>query len=150
MKRQQRVVWSKGMFLMPQHFQAQERFFGDELRFRSKLYNFAEWGVCDLDVDEEILANRSFRLRGCSGILPDGFAFDIPGTDPPPPSRPIQASFPPGQQTLDAYLAIPEHVHGSQNISYSESNHLRFEAEDSPVIDECDGQEEPVEIARAR
>jgi type VI secretion system protein ImpJ len=62
----------------------------------------------------------------------------------------VKGSFPPGQPALDVHLAIRERVHGSPNISHSESNHHRFEAEDSAVIDECDGQEEPVEIARAK
>jgi type VI secretion system protein ImpJ len=150
MKRQQRVVWSKGMFLMPQHFQAQERFFAEELRVRSKLYQFAEWGVFDLEIDEDQLANRSFKLRKCSGVLSDGLVFEIPSSDAPPPSRPIQSLFPPGQQTLDVFLAIAEEAHGMPSVSHAEAHPLRFEAEDSTVIDECDGLEEPVEIARAK
>ena len=34
MKSKHRVVWTKGMFLTPQHFQTQEHFFEANLNFR--------------------------------------------------------------------------------------------------------------------
>src|SRR5258708_4683638 len=108
MKRQHRVVWSKGMFLSPQHFQAQDQFVEDELRFRSSTALFAHWGVSELDIHEESIANRKFTLVRCAGLLPDGLAFSLPESDQAPLGRSFENIFPSDQQTLDVYLAVPE------------------------------------------
>ena len=41
MKRQPRVVWTRGMFLSPQHFQSQDQYFSDLIQFRLAASNFA-------------------------------------------------------------------------------------------------------------
>jgi len=55
MAKAQKVVWTKGMFLMPQHFQAQDEYFEQELNFRSNAATFANWGLTGIGVDEAIL-----------------------------------------------------------------------------------------------
>src|ERR1041385_5048668 len=108
MKNRHRVVWTKGMFLTPQHFQTQDQFFHDALQFRFAASNYANWGVTELNVDGEALANGNFRILSCSGIMPDGEPFDVPDTDEVPPSRSVAEHFPPTRETLDVFLAIPE------------------------------------------
>ena len=44
MRQLQPVVWSKGVFLSPQHLQAQDRFFEETLRFLSGALSFRNWG----------------------------------------------------------------------------------------------------------
>ena len=63
MKNRHRVVWTKGMFLTPQHFQTQDQFFEDALQFRFAASHFANWGVTELDIDSEALGNGLFRLN---------------------------------------------------------------------------------------
>ena len=60
------------MFLMPQHFQAQDEYFEQELNFRSNAATFANWGLTGIGVDEASLTNGFFTLRHCEGVLPDG------------------------------------------------------------------------------
>src|SRR5690242_958577 len=117
MKKLQKVVWSKGMFLTPQHFQTQEQYLEDSLHFRFAASNFANWGVITLGIDEESLANGVLRLRYCRGILPDGLLFHIPEADELPPSRNVEEFFPPTQPTLDVYLCIPEQRANARNFT---------------------------------
>jgi len=87
MKNRHRVVWTKGMFLTPQHFQTQDQFVEDALQFRFAASHYANWGVTELDIDSDGLGNGLFRLNRCGGIMPDGEPFDIPEADDLPPSR---------------------------------------------------------------
>src|SRR5215510_10990343 len=108
MKNRHRVVWTKGMFLTPQHFQIQDQFFEHNIQFRFAASHYANWGVSDLSIDSEALENGQFRLNKCVGILPDGEPFDIPDSDETPPSRSISEHFPPTRESFDIFLAIPE------------------------------------------
>ena len=117
MKNRHRVVWTKGMFLTPQHFQTQDQFFEDALQFRFAASQFANWGVTELDIDSEALGNGLFRLNQCAGIMPDGEPFDMPDTDELPPSRAVAEHFPPNRESLDVFLGIPENRPRARNVS---------------------------------
>lgn len=117
MKNLRRVVWSKGMFLTPQHFQVNDNFIEDSLQFRLAASLFANWGVTSLNIDQEALANGTFTLHQCRGILPDGLPFSFPESDATPSGRPIVEYFAPTQDSMDVYLAIPEHHPQSMNFS---------------------------------
>jgi type VI secretion system protein ImpJ len=117
MKNLRRVVWSKGMFLTPQHFQVHDKFIEDSLQFRFAASLFANWGITSLRIDQEALANGTFTLHDCRGILPDGLSFSFPDSDAAPAGRPIAEYFAPTQDAMDVYLAIPEHHPQSMNFS---------------------------------
>ncbi len=70
-----RVVWSEGMFLSPQHFQQQERFFELYCRQRIGLAHPGGIGFRDLVVDQDQLKSGKIYLREASGIFPDGTPF---------------------------------------------------------------------------
>jgi type VI secretion system protein ImpJ len=157
MKKLQKVVWSKGMFLTPQHFQTQEEYLEDSLHFRFAASNFANWGVITLGIDEESLANGVFRLRYCRGILPDGLLFHMPEADELPPSRNVEEVFPPTQPTLDVYLSIPEHRVNARSFTIAANaqaaqiagSMTRFVAQTEMVPDANAGSDEkPVQIGR--
>jgi len=61
MKNRNRVVWTKGMFLTPQHFQVQDQFFEDSLQFRAASSQFANWGVTELEIDRDGASSTSLR-----------------------------------------------------------------------------------------
>src|SRR5690349_5803095 len=103
MRNRHRVVWTKGMFLNPQHFQAQDQYFEDSLHFRFAASCYCNWGVTALDIDAEALANGLFRLVEAGGIMPDGLAFRMPGVDQLPPSRELGDFFRPSDRQLDVY-----------------------------------------------
>jgi type VI secretion system protein ImpJ len=152
MKNLQRVVWSKGMFLTPQHFQAHEEYIENVLQFRGTASSSCNWGLIHLSVDQESLANGLFSLRHCSGILPDGLVFSLPDSDAAPASREIGESFPPTQTDLDVYLALPEQRPRGRNVTLSPNGAVetstRYGAQPRPVVDETSGTEEkPVLVA---
>jgi type VI secretion system protein ImpJ len=154
MKKLERVVWSKGMFLTPQHFQAQDEYFEELLQFRFGASNFANWGFSGLSVDEAALANGQFTIRRAQGLLPDGLAFQMPQTDELPAGRPIEDFFPPTEETLDVFLAIPESRPLGRNFSLAAGSNggqtaTRFLAETRMLPDATAGADEKaVQMAR--
>jgi len=155
MKNLRRVVWSKGMFLTPQHFQSQDEYFEDSLQFRFTGSNFANWGLLTLGIDEESLANGLFRLRYCRGILPDGLLFHMPESDDLPQSRPLEEFFPPTQATLDVYLCVLENRPQGRNFTLtplepgSARDSTRFLADTYMIPDATAGADEkPVQLGQ--
>ena len=67
MRNRHRVVWAQGMFLTPQHFQTLEQYLEHSFHFRFAASHFANWGVTELEIDQEALANGVFRLETCRG-----------------------------------------------------------------------------------
>src|SRR5262249_18538586 len=80
-KRRSRVIWTKGMFLSPQHFQSQDLYFEDLIHFRFRASHFANYGVTKLEVDTDALSNGLFRIVAARGLMPDGEVFDMPNPD---------------------------------------------------------------------
>jgi type VI secretion system protein ImpJ len=155
MKNRHRVVWTKGMFLTPQHFQTQDQFLEDAQQFRFAASHFANWGVTELDIDSDALGNGLFRINKCSGIMPDGEPFEIPEVDEMPASRSVAGHFPPNRESLDVYLGIPEERPRARNVTIPGTESLaappatRYLAETRMFTDENLGSEEkPVQVAR--
>jgi type VI secretion system protein ImpJ len=154
MKHLQRVVWSKGMFLTPQHFQAQDEYFEQNLHFLATAASSVNWGLTGLAIDLEALSNGIFTIRHCRGILPDGLTFNIPEADAPPPGREIAEYFAPTDPELDVFLALPESRSPGKNITVVNGQAprtdvgTRYIGETRMVLDESGGLEQkPVQIA---
>jgi type VI secretion system protein ImpJ len=81
-----KVMWTEGMFLQPQHFQQQDRFLGRQLDARIAATVAWPWGYLSLQIDEAALLQGRVMLAAARGVLPDGLAFSIPGDDPAPPA----------------------------------------------------------------
>lgn len=141
MKNLRRVVWSRGMFLTPQHFQTQDNFLNESLHFRFTSSQFANWGVVKLEIDRDALTNGLFTVRNCQGVMPDGTVFSIPEPDPSPAGRQIAEQFPADQEALDMYLALPEHRSAGKNFTQGAELQAggattRYIAETLEVMDE--------------
>jgi type VI secretion system protein ImpJ len=150
MKQLQPVLWSKGTFLTPQHLQLQDRFLEDSLNFRLQALMFCAWGFSEIVLDEEPLADKQLAISRASGIFPDGLLFDIPGSDQPPPSKPLAEFFDPGVQDLDIYLTVPDYKQKGLNVAgLGRAAGSRYLAEIATVRDDNTGTgEKPVQIAR--
>ena len=142
MKNLRRVVWSRGMFLTPPTFSDHSTILlKTRLQFRFSASNFCNWGVVDMAMDQEALANGLFTLHHCRGVLPDGVVFSIPETDAPPSGRPVAENFTPTQDSLDVFLALPERRVEGKNVTQPADNQpggavTRFVAETLEVLDE--------------
>jgi type VI secretion system protein ImpJ len=143
------------MFLSPQHFQSQDQFFGDLLQFRSGASNFANYGVTELRIDAETLANGVCKLVAARGFLPDGEPFDMPESDELPPGREIAKLFSPDRKFIDVYLALPERKINARNVTLPAQRpaggpaETRYVTETRLVPDDNLGSDEkPVQVAR--
>jgi type VI secretion system protein ImpJ len=150
MRQTQPVLWTKGVLLSPQHFQTQDRFLEDLLEFHLSSLAFSAWGFSQLTIDREALAAGSFALSSAAGLLPDGLAFDMPGSDQAPPPKPLEGAFAQDQESLDVYLALPEYRYGGRNVSgMNQERDARYRAEELLRRDETTGQaERPIQVAR--
>jgi type VI secretion system protein ImpJ len=79
-----RVVWSEGLFLRPQHFQQQERHVERYIEGRSRSLRSHSWGFTELEIERDLLAIGKLALRRAVGVFPDGTPFAMPDDDPLP------------------------------------------------------------------
>jgi type VI secretion system protein ImpJ len=98
-----RIVWSEGLFLRPQHFQQQERHLEAWIEGRSAALRPWGWGFTELEIERDLLAIGKLGLRRARGVFPDGTPFAMPENEPLP--APIEI----GTQIRDqvVYLAVP-------------------------------------------
>lgn len=143
----QKVVWAEGMFLHPQHFQQQDRYFHHvchELHWQSTPYG---WGFSELGLDKNLLRQGKIALYKARGIMPDGTAFSIPQAIPQPPIIEIEDKC----RDVILHLAIPLQRAGGQNYSHEEDGRVaRYIIKQNPVMDETmtGGEQNIVEIAQ--
>ncbi len=150
MKQLQKVIWTKGVLLTPQHLQTQDRFLEDLLAFRLGAHAFCPWGFTRLESDREALAGGSLALSAAAGLFPDGVPFDIPGADAAPAPKALEPHWDPDRGRLDIHLAIPEHRPGGHNVSTARAaRDTRYIAEVVLLRDENTGlAEKPIQVAR--
>lgn len=81
-----KVIWSEGLFLRPQHLQQNDRYIESYVQGRcSTLRNYA-WGVRELAIDEGALSLGKIAINRLNAVLPDGTPINIPYDDDPPTS----------------------------------------------------------------
>jgi type VI secretion system protein ImpJ len=144
MKLLSKIVWSEGMYLAPQHFQAQNRFFEDSLHFAtSNLWN-ETYGFAACEVDADALQNGILALSHARGIFDDGLAFDMPECDPLPQPRSFGALFSPVADHLTLALAVPRWVPEGRNcdLELSGNGASRYKADVQVLHDENTGRDE--------
>jgi type VI secretion system protein ImpJ len=73
-----KVVWTEGLFLQPQHLQQQERYFERLIRHSTAGLRPFSWGLTQFEVDSDLLTLGKFAVRRLAGVLPDGTPFSIP------------------------------------------------------------------------
>jgi type VI secretion system protein ImpJ len=103
MAQDNKIVWSEGMFLRPQHFQQNDRYADWLIRSRLGGLTPHPWGITQLKINRELLLSGKFSVEACRGIFEDGTPFAIPDqADHPTPLVPADT-------TRDAivYLAVP-------------------------------------------
>jgi|HubBroStandDraft_6_1064221.scaffolds.fasta_scaffold21721_3 type VI secretion system protein ImpJ len=151
MKLLSRVVWAEGMYLAPQHFQAQNRYFEEAVHFAmsglwADAYGFA---ACQLDADA--LRNGTVSLLHARGMFQDGLPFDIPECDAAPAPYNIAEQFHPATDSLTVALAVPRWFSDRQNcdLAAMPKGDARYTGVVEMMPDENTGRDEkPVQLAR--
>ena len=103
----QKVAWTEGTLLAPQHLQQSERYLEHTIRRRLRALRALDWGLLHLKVDADALAGGELSLVEGAGVFPDGESFLFPTQDAPPAPRPAEQAFPAGASSVGVYIAMP-------------------------------------------
>jgi type VI secretion system protein ImpJ len=117
-----KILWSEGLFLRPQHFQQQGRFIERQLETRCFALRSHPWGCVELEFEGDLLSIGKLGVRRAIGVFPDGTPFRLPEDEPLPEPLDI------GAQVRDetVFLALPVRQASSAEVD-------RSAAEDSVV-----------------
>ncbi len=110
-----KVIWTEGLFLQPQHFQQQDRYFERYVETRCQALVPHGWGFTELELEHDLLSIGRFGLRRASGVFPDGTPVRMPDDDPLPSPIDIAADV----RDQIVYLAVPLRRSGSLEIERS-------------------------------
>lgn len=132
-----KVEWSEGMFLRPQHFQQQDRFFEQAVRRAALSMRAFAWGVETLQIDEDLLEKGRFAVPRCRGLLPDGTPFAVPEEQDAPPPLAVDSNV----TNSIVFLAAPiEHdALAAAELSGPSGSPPRFDPRDIEVYDTAVG-----------
>ena len=72
-----KVIWSEGMFLRPQHFQQFERYIEDQAAARHRYLTPYNWGITKLEIDSSLLSLGKVAVIYAEGVFPDGSMFRL-------------------------------------------------------------------------
>lgn len=98
-----KVVWSEGLFLRPQHLQQQERYLERFVELRSGNLRPYTWGFTELELETDLLAIGKLGIKRARGIFPDGTPFCMPSDDPLPLALEVDGNW--RDQTI--FLTLP-------------------------------------------
>ncbi|MCA1245719.1 type VI secretion system baseplate subunit TssK [Massilia sp. MS-15] len=128
-----KVVWSEGMLLQPQHLQQHDRYWQSQLESRVAGLRPYSWGFSELKIDEHQLALGKIALRACSGVLPDGTPFALPADD----DLPLPLDVASDARNLMVVLALPLRRHGIAEVGdgAGPDNFARHRTEDYEAWD---------------
>ncbi|ADG20110.1 type VI secretion protein, VC_A0114 family [Paraburkholderia atlantica] len=145
-----KVVWSEGLFLRPQLFQQQERYFESFAHRRSAPLSPFFWGFSRYEIDQESLGFGKLVFKSGLGVFPDGTPFEVPGLTQPPPPLTIGAE----HQEQVIYLAIPLRLPNTEETAFTEQSGslARYHAYDTELRDSnAIGQgPKPVQLSNLR
>ena len=145
-----KIIWSEGMFLRPQHFQQNDRYFESLIEQRCSPMRPYSWGIEELQINQQALSLGKIEIEKCKAILPDGTTVNIPFADDPP--LPIE----PDKNTKDenVYLCLLERRPNATDVSRQEdSDHTtRFGISVSEVRDTSlpEDSNAPIELGQKK
>lgn len=145
-----KVIWTEGMFLQPQHFQQHDRFLAQQQQARLSATASYGWGWLQLTLDSAALNLGKIALTAAQGVLPDGLSFDLPGQDGAPAALDIPADT--RDELVVLALALPRPgVAESDAESDASSMPPRYQAAEVDVGDSnVTGQRmAPIQVGRA-
>jgi len=140
-----KVLWSEGMSLGPQHFQAQNRYVEDTVQFSINSLWFASYGLIQCKLNHEVLRNGTLSLEEASGIFKDGLPFEIPQADLAPPPRKIGNLISATSESVMAVLAIPRFKQDGANMASPDPGSVstsRYLSDSKLLFDENTGRDE--------
>ena len=115
----QRVVWTEGLFLTPQHLQQHDRYQEALIAARVGALSPYPWGVISQQIDREALSQGQLQFLRFSAILPDGLPLIFErGQAEAPAARGIDDHFPASARTLEVFLGLSREREGADSARY--------------------------------
>lgn len=135
-----KVVWSEGMFLQPQHLQQHDRFLATQLEQRCRPLRPFAWGLTALRLDEQLLLQGKLALLECRGVLPDGTPFSLPEDD----DLPLPLAVPEDARGALIVLALPDRRPGIPEAVFegTEERFARYRMQDAEVRNSTDNDDD--------
>jgi len=132
MSRNNKVIWTEGMFLRPQHFQQQERNIQSWIESRCGGLGHFTWGISQLEINTQLLELGKISITSCQGIFPDGTPFNLPADQPVP--EPVNIDIDIKDQLV--YLVLPVRRSTGREVFYDNNNELsRYKLQEIEVSD---------------
>jgi type VI secretion system protein ImpJ len=123
----QRVVWSEGLLMAPQHLQQLDIYHERLLAHRVDAVSALSWGVHGVEFDQRALSTGQLVLTRFRGVLPDGAVLDLDAGDGEmPPMRTVAEHFPHSQRALDVYLTLAQEREGINNFGLDSDRSVRY------------------------
>ena len=145
-----KVVWSEGMFLRPQHFQQQERFFEFFAHARALPMEGFFWGFRELRLDADALALGRVAIASAQGILPDGTPFHVPANGAAP--EPLEIA--PADKDQLVFLSIPLARQQAEAVTFGDDSRslarYRVSESDVPDVNSSGGEPALVQLGEMR
>lgn len=130
-----KVIWSEGMFLRPQHFQQQERYLERQLVARSQQADHYFWGFSELQLDTEGFAQGRVGLTRAKGFFKDGTSFVVDESTPS-----VSLAVPQAVSNELVGVAIPTRQASRQQVAFEEGEDLlaRYAVTEQEIVDTSD------------
>ena len=144
MAEKNKVIWSEGMFLLPQHFQQHDRYLENLINARCMGLRAYNWGFHSFMLDKDLLKLGKLALSECAGTFPDGTPFNLPEDD----ALPLPLDVPEDVHDELVFLALPvrrREAVETDSDEYSETL-ARFRLGEHEVKDSNCGAESKVPV----
>lgn len=146
------VNWYEGLFLLPQHFQAADRYWTEVAHTSEQFDHPYFYGLQSIDFSQEALANSQFEVRTLRARMRDGTIVSIdPGQEPDRVEttggfselKHVKTNLADGfehESLIRVYLAVPKLKLGRANVSsQSSSSDVRYSETTYSLQDEVSG-----------
>ncbi|MAR92482.1 MAG: type VI secretion system baseplate subunit TssK [Pseudomonadota bacterium] len=142
-----KVVWSEGMLLRPQHLQQHDRYLDWQLRHRSAGLAPLGWGITELQLDTALLQQGAFAVNQAQGIFPDGTLFHVDSAE-----HRLLRELHPGLQGSLICLGVPVVLQGADETAGDSvaSSLTRWVSAGAEVRDSNQGSSKVVTVQLAR
>jgi type VI secretion system protein ImpJ len=143
-----KVIWSEGLFLRPQHLQQADRYMEKFVRGRTAALRGYGWGVAGLRINRELLSLGKVAIEYAAGVMEDGTPFAIPDeADPPVPLAPPETL-----RNTVIHLALPAYQPGAADARAGDDVVTRYTIAEQDLVDGNAGERDhvAVEVGRLR
>ena len=121
----QRVVWSEGLLIGPEHMQQLDAYHERLLARRLDAIESLNWGVFEVELDRTALTTGHVQLVRFRGVMPDGTVLDLDANDAElPPARPLDANL---TRALELFIGLPREREGVNSFAADPSHPARYQ-----------------------